>query len=235
MPLSQRSLTAADVARLQAVPVLAGLPPDDLEKLVSRGTVRGYGSTTTVFTAGEPADCFYIVLRGAVHLFALTPAGDQGVVTIIDAGESFAEAALFGQGVFPVNAEAQAGTELLRVDRVPLEAQLRANPDLGLRMLDAQLARQTFLMEEIVRMKAHSPSERLASYLLSLSETTEWNGRGRLPLRKQLIASRIGIEPESLSRVLRRLTHAGVSCLNEEVIIDDPAKLRAYCAQVSLG
>lgn len=234
MSPAQRGVTAADLDALQQVPVLSGLPRPALERLVHGGTVRAFDHPTTLFTTGEPADCFYAVLKGTVHLFALTPDGDQGVVTFINAGESFAEAAMFGHAVFPVTAEAQTGTEIVRIDRAPFETQLRDNPRLGLEMLNAQLARQVFLMEEIVRLKAHSPSERLASYLLSLSETTEWAGQGRLPIRKQLIASRIGIEPESLSRVLRRLTHAGVSCVNEDVIIDDPGKLRDYCAAFSL-
>lgn len=234
MSAHQRSISSADLDILRGVPVLSGLDRDSLERLLQGGSVRTFDSATTLFTTGEPANCFYAVLRGAVHLFALTPDGVQGVVTFIRAGESFAEAAMFGHAVFPVTAEAQPGTEIVRIERAPFEAQLRANPDLALQMLDAQLSRQTFLMEEIVRLKAHSPSERLASYLLSLAETTEWGGRGRLPIRKQLIASRIGIEPESLSRVLRRLSHAGVTCVNEDVIIEDPQKLRDYCADFSL-
>lgn len=234
MTVSQRRISAADLDTLRAVPVLSSLSRDTLERLLQGGTIRAFRSSTTLFTTGEPADCFYAVLTGTVHLFALTPDGNQGVVTFIGAGESFAEAAMFGHAVFPVTAEAQPGTEIVRIDRAPFEARLRADPGLALQMLNAQLARQTFLMEEIVRLKAHSPSERLASYLLSLAETTEWAGRGRLPLRKQLIASRIGIEPESLSRILRRLTHAGVTCVNEDVIIEDPQKLRTYCADFSL-
>jgi CRP-like cAMP-binding protein len=234
MTRTQRHVSAEDLDRLRDVPVLAGLSRQALETLVHGGTVRAYDRPTTLFTTGEPATCFYVVLRGTVHLFALTPDGDQGVVTFINAGESFAEAAMFGNAVFPVTGEAQPDTEVVRIERGPFEAQLKAEPALGFQMLDAQLARQTFLMEEIVRLKAHSPGERLASYLLSLAETTEWAGRGRLPIRKQLIASRIGIEPESLSRVLRRLSHAGVACVAEDVIIEQPEKLRAYCAQFSL-
>lgn len=234
MASNTRPITAADLDALGRAPLFSALTREERGRLLGRGSVRGFSAPTLLFSSGDPADCFYAVLTGAVHLFALTAEGDEGVVTFIGPEETFAEAAMFGLGMFPVNAEAQPGTELVRIERGPFEALLREDPRLGLRMLDALLGRQVFLMEEIVRLKAQSPCQRLASYLLSLAETTEWQGRGRLPFRKQLIASRIGIEPESLSRALRRLTAAGVACPGDDVVIEDLDRLRDYCAEFGL-
>ncbi|GAA0567279.1 Crp/Fnr family transcriptional regulator [Caenispirillum bisanense] len=225
-----RPLVAADLRALSQAPLFAQLGPAELEAVAATGSVRRYDHGALLFSAGDEADAFYAVAEGAVHLFALTPEGDQSLVTIIGSGESFAEAALFGAGRFPVNAEVQGGTTLIRIDgRLFLKA-LRDNKTLGFHMLDSLLARQVFLIHEIHHLKAHSPSQRLASYLLSLIESDAWNGRGRLPLRKQLVASRIGIEPESLSRALRRLDEAGVVCAGDHVVVEDEALLRAYCA-----
>lgn len=225
-----RPLTPADLRALPHAPLFSRLGPAELEAVAQTGSVRRYEHASLLFSAGDEADAFYAVAEGAVHLFALTPEGDQSLVTIVGGGETFAEAALFGAGRFPVNAEVQGGTTLIRIDGRLFMKALRENQTLGFHMLDSLLARQVFLIHEIHHLKAHSPSQRLASYLLSLIESEAWKGRGRLPVRKQLIASRIGIEPESLSRALRRLVEAGVQCEGDDVIVEDEALLRAYCA-----
>jgi DNA-binding Lrp family transcriptional regulator len=51
----------------------------------------------------------------------------------------------------------------------------------------------------------------------------------RLPYRKSLIASRIGIAPESLSRAMARLVELGVKSRGDEVAIEDVKKLRRFC------
>lgn len=228
--MRQRAVTAGDLERMARAPLFSRIAPDRLVALCNRGTVRTYDAATLLFSAGEPADCFFAVLAGTVHLLTLTPDGNEGVVAVIQAGETFAEAAMFGIGRFPVNAEAQPGAEVVRIERGPFEAALRQEPDLAFRMLDALIARQHFLIAEINKLKNQSPCQRLASYLLTLAESGSWSGRGRLPQAKQVIASRIGIDPASLSRALRRLDEAGIVCEGEEVIIADPDKLRAYCA-----
>lgn len=226
----QRSLTAADYLVLHRIPLFSALSADALLALFSRATVREFDATTHLFSAGDPADAFFAVLSGQVHLFALTPDGTQGVVALIGAAESFAEGAVFGPCRYPLHAEVQPGAALIRIDRATIDSFIHNDAAQGLAMLDALLVRQQFLMQEIVRLRAQSPSQRLASYLLTLTESRLWSGAGRLPMRKQVIASRIGIEPESLSRALRRLQAAGVHCQGDDVMIEDIERLRAFCA-----
>jgi CRP-like cAMP-binding protein len=225
-----RPLAAADLKGLTAAPLFSSLDDAELSAVAATGTVRRHAHAALLFSAGDPADAFFAVMEGHVHLFALNEDGAQSLVTLVGPGETFAEAALFGAGRFPVNAEVQAGAVLVRLDGAAFMKVLRDNQALGFRMLDSLLARQVFLIHEIRRLKAHSPSERLASYLLSLIESNTWPGHGRLPVRKQLIASRIGIEPESLSRALRRLDDAGVVCEGDDVLVRDESLLRGFCA-----
>jgi CRP-like cAMP-binding protein len=228
--MKQRAIGPADLAQIAQVPLFSRIGQDHLASLCGRGTVRVFDAPTLLFSTGDPADGFFVVLAGRVHLATLTVEGAEAVVTVVEAGETFAEAAMFGSGRFPVNAEAQPGAEVVRIERAPFEAALRATPDLAFRMLDALIARQHFLIAEVSQLKSQSPAQRLASYLLALLESGRWSGHGRLPHAKQVIASRIGIDPASLSRALRRLDSAGIVCEGEEVIITDPARLRDFCA-----
>lgn len=224
-----RTPDAVDFESLQNVPLFSRVDRDCLEMLFERDSIQEYGQPTVLFSAGDDADCFYAVLHGAVHLMVLTEDGSEGVVRIISAGESFAEAAMFGAGRFPVSAEAQAGTVLARVDKARLMSVIGDRPELLVEMFEALAAHQTFLMEEVHRLRTQSPAQRLASYLLTVFEVTDWRGKGQLPLHKQLIAGRIGIDPATLSRVLRRLEPAGIVCEANDVRVDDIDRLRDYC------
>lgn len=224
-----RAPEAADFEGLKEIPLFSHVDVDCLQDLLASDSVQEYGTETLLFNAGDEADCFYAVLQGAVHLLVLTEDGSEGVVRIIRAGESFAEAAMFGSGRFPVNAEAQADTVLVRIDKARLMSVIGDRPELLVEMFEALAAHQTFLTEEVLRLRTQSPAQRLASYLLTVYEVTDWQGKGQLPLHKQLIAGRIGVDPATLSRVLRRLEPAGIICRGNDVQVEDIEGLRDYC------
>jgi CRP-like cAMP-binding protein len=88
---------------------------------------------------------------------------------------------------------------------------------------------QMRMIHEITELKSKSPGQRLASFLLALAK----NGEGqegatqlRLPITKAVLASRIGIAPESLSRALGRLKAVGVESHGREVVLTDLGALR---------
>ena len=74
---------------------------------------------------------------------------------------------------------------------------------------------QLRLMTELRQLKAHTPAQRLGWYLLRLADASTGAARIKLPYRKSIIAGRIGITPESLSRALARLAEFGVETLGD--------------------
>jgi CRP-like cAMP-binding protein len=108
---------------------------------------------------------------------------------------------------------------------------LTDNPVLGLTLLGGLSRWQSRLIHEISELKSKSPGQRLATFLLALAakavDADSGNSeRVRLPLTKSVLASRIGIAPESLSRALNRLKTVGVETHGREVEITDLDALR---------
>jgi CRP/FNR family transcriptional activator FtrB len=97
------------------------------------------------------------------------------------------------------------------------------------KMLAALSNWHRLLMREITELKMKSPGQRLGSYLLSLVEVDKGETRVKLPLKKTVIASRIGITPESLSRAMSRLRTLGVMSEGNIVSIADVQALRTFC------
>ncbi|WP_120497193.1 Crp/Fnr family transcriptional regulator [Kiloniella sp. EL199] len=220
----------SELEALSKVAIFSQLPEKLLKELFENASAAYYLNQTDLFMAGDPADSFYILLSGEVHLTILTADGAQSLVRIVEPGESFAEAAMLGLGTFPINATAMPKSRIVKLSKVMFEKKISGNPEAALHLLSALIKRQQFLISEIKILKSLSPCQRVASKLLSLYESNKWKGSGNLPRCKQTMASNIGIDPASFSRVLRRLEDAGIVCEKQEVIITDPEKLRLYCA-----
>ncbi len=227
--LKVRPLADDDLDALREVPLFSELPRQTMQGLLTGATVRRFGADTLLFNAGDKADRFFVVLAGMVRLFALDEEGQQGVMEIIFPVRSFAEAAMFGSGRYPLNAEAERGTTLVQIEGAGFLRQLRENPQLARDVVASLHQWERRLLKEICQHKFLSPAQRLSAYLLGLTSQENGEASLQLPLSKATIASRIGIEPESLSRALQRLRTIGVTCQGDQVRIADLDSLRRYC------
>lgn len=221
------SLVASDLEQISQAPLLAGLAQADLAMLVDGAHVVSYPEAELLFSQGDKADRFFVMLEGRVSLFALTETGDQSIIEVFDPVCSFAEAAIFSSGVFPLNCEVAAGSRLVHVPSSLFLKRLAEHRSLGLALLAGLSRRQASMVHEISELKSKSPSQRLATFLLALATRADGGAeRVRLPLTKAVLASRIGIAPESLSRALNRLKAVGVETHGREVEITDIEALR---------
>lgn len=221
-------LAAADEAVVLASPLFTEMDRDSALWLLEGASVTTMPDGGLLFSQGDPADRFFVVLAGRVNLFALTETGEQSIIEVIDEGHSFAEGAIFASSRFPLNGEVIAGTRLLVIPAAAFLKRLAERKGLTAALL-ASLARwQRRLMSEIADLKGRSPVQRLGSFLLALAEGQA--GEVRLPLTKSELASRIGVTPESLSRAFSRLKPVGVTSRGRTFAIADRDALRRFCS-----
>lgn len=220
-------LAPNDAARTALAPLFADLDGRDLALLLEGAQGVAYAETGLLFSEGDAADRFFVILEGRVSLFALTETGDQSIIEVFDPVCTFAEAAIFSSGVFPLNCEVAAGTRLVHIPAGPFLKRLSENRVLGMKLLAGLAQWQRRLIHEIADLTGKSPAERLASFLLALAGGAAGRAEIRLPLSKAALASRIGITPESLSRALARLKAAGVETSGRDVVLTDTEALRA--------
>lgn len=227
-------LSEADLELIVRAPLFAGIAREQLLALLDGASVQSYPEAGLLFSQGDKADRFFVVLDGRVNLFALTDKGDQTIIEVFDKGWTFAEAAMFSSGTFPLNAEVGMGTRLLSIPVGPFMRRLSENRALAFQMLSALSRWQRHLLNEIAELKSKSPVQRLGSFLLDLAGAAAEAAGGepvgvRLPITKTVLASRIGIAPESLSRAIARLRVVGVESRGRDLVITDIAKLRQFC------
>src|SRR3954454_9422667 len=114
--MRRRSPTDAELAVALGIPLLQPFDRDRLAALLEPGALVAYENEAPMFFAGDAADRFFAIIAGSVRLYASLADGRETTIAVIEAPASFGEAAMFGSGVFPVNATATAGTLVLQID-----------------------------------------------------------------------------------------------------------------------
>ena len=198
---------------LRKAPLFADLPPTDLSRIGGISVVRRYARRETLFREGDRADGFFIVASGRVKIFKLSEDGKEQVLHILEAGDSFAEAAIFTGGGFPASAETLGGGEILFLPKAPFLELLEKNPKMAVRMLGSLsrwLKRMTDLVENLALRDVEARlvffvSEEMKSRGVSLRDGAEYE----IPYGKNVLASRLGTVPETFSRTLKKLQEEG--------------------------
>jgi CRP-like cAMP-binding protein len=221
-------MDSTDWQIVRSTPLFGTVAQDVAQSLIGNQPVTVHKKGETLFQQGEPANSFFVVLGGWVKLYRMTPDGNEAVVGVFRRGETFAEAAMFLGGRYPVSAEVVTDTRLIRVDGQLLRRRIGEQPELALSMLASASYHLKSLVEQIEHIKLLSAPQRLADFLVRLSPVREGGCTIELPYEKALIANRLGMKPESLSRALAKLRPLGVSVDREYVSIVDVSLLSRF-------
>lgn len=224
--LARARISAAELELLRQVPLFARLAPADLIAAIGDASARRFARGEVLFLQGEPATRFYVVLDGWVRLYRETVEGQESMIAVFTRGDSFAEAAIFEERAFPVNASAVNDARLLVIPAGPFLARLRASNELCFNMMASMSIHLRRLVQQIEHLKLRSSVERVADFLLKLNPGDAEPAVIELPWDKSLVASRLGMQPETFSRSLAKLRRLGVESQRNRIVINDVAALR---------
>lgn len=214
---------------IKRTPLLMNLPGGVLEELLEQSHVVDYPRNKLLFLRGDPADHIYLLLDGWVKIFRDTPEGEQTVIGILKPGETVAEAAIFLGRDYPASAEVVSEARLLEIPSEAFLNLIREDGEVGIRMLGTLSQRLRGMILHIEQIQARSTPQRLGEFLLGLSSEKEGAVSLDLPYDKSLVAARLGMKPESLSRALAKLRTYGVTTNGHQVELSDIEKLREFC------
>jgi len=219
-------LTQGDLQIISRITVFRGLKAETVEHIVGPATAVMLKAHEPLFRQGDPATAFFIVIDGWVKLYRITVSGEEAVIHILTKGESFAEAVAFTGIRFPASAEAVSEARVVRIPADHIVRCIRENPDIALAMVASTSQHLHHLVQQVEQLKAQSGVQRVAEFLVSLSPDDHGSCEIALPYDKVLIAARLGLKPESLSRAFAKLKALGVSVHASHVAIKDIGKLQ---------
>lgn len=221
-----------EIARVaRASPLLAAIPAAVSDEVLASARLRSFDRGATIFLQGERATAIYIVIDGWVKLYRIAPNGTEAVVGVFTKGRSIGEAVAFRNDIYPVAAEAVTDCQLIRIEADSFLRLIHDNPGIAVAILSATFAHLHGLVEQIEQLKAQTGAQRVAEFLLELAECEVGACMVTLPYDKVLIAGRLGMKPESLSRAFAKLRKFGVTVHQNHAKIEDVASLRDYAEE----
>jgi CRP-like cAMP-binding protein len=226
-----RSATAGDLQIITRIPVFSGLKPEAIKQIVAPAAAVVLKAHSILFRQGDPATAFFIVIDGWIKLYRVNLAGEETVIHILTKGDSFAEAVAFTGAIFPATAEAVTDARVVRIPADHIVSCIRENPDVALAMIASTSQHLHHLVQQVEQLKAQSGVQRVAEFLASLAPVDRGSCIIALPYDKVLIAARLGLKPESLSRTFAKLKSVGVTVHAEHVAVGDVTKLRQLAAE----
>lgn len=226
-----RSLTSEDLSTISRLPLFCTLSDEGLRQVTSDAKILRFSKGEFLFHQGESARWLHILIDGQIGLIGSVSGGEETIVEILKSGEVFIAAAVLTGKPYLMSAKALSPTRLLLLPADRLLSDLRENPDLALAMLASLAKHFRLLVTEVKDLKLKTASQRLAQYLMSLTPKREGSTILHLPHNKILIAGRVGVRPETLSRVFQALKSEGVVSENLNVAIADLKRLSEFCQE----
>ena len=211
------------VELLKQCPLFTGLREEDLKRIRGIALLKQVGKREVLFSDGEQAKGFYVILSGKVKLYKISPEGKEQILHMVSAPDAFAEAALFHEGSYPAFAEALVDSQLLFFPKRDFIHLIERNPQLSINMivsLSHFLRKFASLIEELSLKEV---SSRVAKYLMDLSLKSAKDGENPkevdLDLSKTQLASKLGTISETLSRTLAKMKAKGVINVRKKRIL----------------
>ena len=220
--------TAADLDVVRRIAVFRGLGPLVVERLIAPAGVAELNEGDILFRQEDPATAFFILIEGWVKLSRITLAGDEAVIHVFTKGDSFAEAVAFTSRTYPATAQAVSAARVVSIPAAHVIKCIRDTPDIALAMIASTSAHLRHLVEQVEQLKAQTGVQRLAEFLVTLCPRESGACTIALPYDKGLIAARLGLKPETLSRAFAKLKRVGVDVRASHVGVADVAKLYQF-------
>ena len=219
---------------LKTCPFFAGLSDDDMEALMGIARVRESSRGELLFSDGEKAVGFFVVLDGKVKVYKLSPEGKERILHIIHPGGTFAEAAIFADGLYPAYAEPLQSSKLLFLPKEGFLNLLMDNGRISINMIAGLSKFLRQFANQIEDLTFKDVPSRLARYLMDLSEGVKVSVE--LPISKSQLASNLGTVSETLSRTLRKLSEDDlISVSGKKVEILDFERLEELAEKCKEG
>lgn len=196
------------------------LPAAVVSEMALLGTTRSVPARTIIINEGDPADAFYILLRGRVRVYLADGDGREVLLNEHGPGEHVGEMLLDG-GVRSASVMTTEPCRFSVLTREQLETYLASHPVAAMALIRMLIGRVRILTRTVGSLSLLDVYGRVAGLLLDMA-VEEPDGRLALPGRptQRELARRVGASREMVGRILRDLREGGyIEIVDHRIIL----------------
>jgi len=233
---AQMLLPEEKIRLLSMVDVLEPLSEEELEEFGRRVPDIHIREGQTLYTPGDRSEALFMLKKGRVRIYKVAPDGWEFTLAVVDAGTMFGEMALTAQRLREAYAEATEPSDICVLRNADLERLVRANPEVGLRMMRVLSERLRACETRLEDIGLKDVPARLASLVLQLAESegVVTPEGPKIPTRytHRQLATMIGSSRETITRAFTKLQRTGaVELRRRHIYIKDMEALERTAGQ----
>lgn len=191
---------------MREIGLSSDLTREEMKRVDSIAMHREFLPGKTLIYEGDDADRVYNITQGVVRVTKLTPDGRRAITGFLFPGDFLG---LSYGGKFSYSAEAIDNVAVCQFGKAPLEKIFREIPRLERRLLSMVSDELHSAQNQMMLLARKTPKEKLASFLLQLSEQKGRNSTSppdqlSLAMSRSDIADYLGLTIETVSRTFTR-------------------------------
>lgn len=210
---------------LFAMDLFCDLSPADRAVFEQQTELRTCRKGQILYSQEDRAEVLFLLKRGRVQLYRLTPSGKRLELAVIEPGAFFGEMPLVGETLRHTFAEATEDSLICVMSRSDITRLMRERSEVALRMIEVLSRRLALCEARLEELAYRSVQARIAAVLLRLSQ-----GRSGEPvlITHQELGDMIGALRESVTKILDDFQRAELVELSRgRIILRDVAGLQA--------
>lgn len=198
-----------DIPRIRALPLFRDMEEGVFAEMLQAAYLQRFPPQVQLVSEGDPADFLYIVVDGAVEMFA-NANNRETTIMIVEPVATFILAAVLKDAVYLMSARTLMPSRVLMIPSEDLRAAMDRDPAFASAMVRELATRYRGVIKQLKNQKLRTGVERLANYLLHLRQIQGGDEQVDLPADKRTVAALLGMTPENLSRAFGTLRPYGV-------------------------
>lgn len=219
-------------ADIVATSFFSRLSRESREILLSASYVQHFAAGSILYRENDPCHFAFIALDGAVAWITGHGSTKEWVIEFVPPGELVALLTVRLNTTYVATGRLVENSRVVLIPAATLRERLENDPQCTQTALDTFAARLLAHCEQISELKSRSACQRLAAFILEQIENRnldreETNISLTLPWPRSLIATRLGIVPESMSRVFAELKEYGVEGRGARILVHSTQRLRS--------
>lgn len=199
-------MASLDISLICDLPPFEGMSRDEMDDLLTQARPNRFAKRAAIFSQGEDAHSFFLLLDGHVRVVKVTPEGEQIIIRYISGGELFGIAQALGRTDYPANAVAAVDCIVLSWPGEIWQDVVARHPSFATNTYKMVGTRLEDSQERIVEMATERVEQRVANAILKLAKQTGRKTQEGIlidfPISRQDVSEMTGTTLHTVSRLM---------------------------------